>query len=193
MKPATTIVVIAGIIIAIIVGLVAYSYTQIQVNLFDISFAEIDWAQTSLSTILKLGLDVLTGNWLGAALSLVQDIKLNLLFGLTNHGLFPVYIPDLSYDLSINGVNVGHGNSKVDVTINPGETKSFPVLQHVLVNSLKPAVSSIIDANGILDLKVNGTAYFKLLGLTMPIPFESTKQISIVDEIKKHFTGTSFQ
>jgi len=79
------------------------------------------------------------------------------------------------------------------VTINPGETKSFPVLQHVLVNSLKPAVSSIIDANGILDLKVNGTAYFKLLGLTMPIPFESTKQISIVDEIKKHFTGTSFQ
>jgi len=90
-KPATTIVVIAGIIIAIIVGLVAYSYTQIQVNLFDISFAEIDWAQTSLSTILKLELDVLTGNWLGAALSLVQDIKLNLLFGLTNHGLFPVY------------------------------------------------------------------------------------------------------
>ena len=189
MKPATTIVVIVGIIVAIIVGLVAYSYTQIQVNLIDISFAGIDWTQTSLSTILKLGLDVLAGNWLGGALSLVQDIQLNLIFGLANHGLFPVYIPDLSYDLSINGVNVGQGNSNVDITINPGETKTFPVLQHVLVDSIKPAVSSIIDANGILDLKVNGTAYFKLLGLTIPIPFESTKQISIVDEIKKHFAG----
>lgn len=193
MKTGVIIAGIISVIIAVVIGLVAYSYTQIQVSLNDVSFAGIDWAQASLSTLLKLGLNVLTGNWLDAALSLVQGIKLNLIFGLTNHGFFPVYIPDLSYDLSINGVNVGQGTNKVDAIINPGETKSFPFLQEVLIDSLKPAVSSIIASDGMLNLQVSGTAYFKLLGLTIPIPFESTKQISIVDEIKKHFAETSNQ
>lgn len=193
MKPAIVIVAVIIAIIVILVGLVAYSYTQIQVSLNDISFAGIDWAQASLSTLVKLGLNALTGNWLGAALSLVQGIKLNIIFELTNHGLFPVYIPDISYDLLVNGVNVGQGKSNVDLTINPGETKSLPVLQHVLIDSLKPAVSSIIESGGILDLKVSGTAYFQFLGLTIPIPFESTKQISIIDEIKNHLAGTSNQ
>lgn len=194
MKTALVAAIAVGVfIIAIILGLVAYSYTQIQVSLNDISFAGIDWAQASLGTLAKLGLNALTGNWIGAALSLVQGIKLNLIFGLTNHGFFPVYIPNISYDLLVNGISVGKGSSNVDVTINPGETKNFPVLQHVLTDSLRPAVSSIIDSGGILNFKINGIAYFKLLGLTIPIPFESTKQISIADEIKNHFFGGSSQ
>ena len=36
-----------------------------------------------------------------------------------------------------------------------------------------------------MDVKVKGTAHFKLLGLELPIPFESSRQISIVDEIEK--------
>ncbi|HZS74096.1 MAG TPA: LEA type 2 family protein, partial [Candidatus Nitrosotalea sp.] len=187
MKTGPAIGIVIGIIIALILGLIAYSYTQIQVSLNDISFAGIDWAQASLGTLAKIGANVLTGNWLGAALDLVQGIKLNLIFDLTNHGFFPVYIPNISYDLLVNEVNVGQGSSNVDVTINPGETKNFPILQDILTNSLRPAVSSIVDNGGILNLKISGTAYFKLLGLTIPIPFESTKQISIVDEIKNHF------
>lgn len=193
MKTVSVIGIVIGIIIALTLGLIAYSYTQIQVSLNDISFAGIDWAQASLGTLAKLGLNVLTGNWLGAALTLVQGIKLNLIFGLTNHGFFPVYIPDISYDLLVNGVNVGQGSSKVDATINPGETKNFPVLQDILTDSLRPAVSSIVDNGGMLNLKISGTAYFNLLGLTIPIPFESTKQISIIDEIKNHFIGGATQ
>ncbi|MGI0075618.1 MAG: hypothetical protein ACREA5_06715, partial [Nitrosotalea sp.] len=191
MKTSVVVGIAIAIIIAIILGLIAYSYTQIQVSINDVSFAGIDWAQASLLTLAKLGLDALSGNWIGAALTLVQGIKLNLIFGLTNHGFFPVYIPDISYDLLVNGINVGTGSGNVDMTINPGETKSFPVLQHVLTDGLKPAVYSIVDSGGILDLKISGTAYFKLLGLTIPIPFESTKQISIVDELKSHFLGAS--
>lgn len=193
MKTVSVIGIVIGIIIALILGLVAYSYTQIQVSLNDISFAGIDWAQASLGTLAKIGANILTGNWLGAALTLVQGIKLNLIFGLTNHGFFPVYIPNISYDLLVNGVNVGQGSSKVDVTINPGETKNFPVLQDVLTNSLRPAVSSIVDNGGMLNLKISGTAYFNLLGLTIPIPFESEKQISIMNEIKNHFFGGASQ
>jgi len=36
---------------------------------------------------------------------------------------------------------------------------------------------------------VSGTAYFNLLGLDVPIPFESSKQISISDEIE-NYLGT---
>ena len=47
-----------------------------------------------------------------------------------------------------------------------------------------PAVYSIVNTQGMIDLKVKGTAYFNLLGLSIPIPFESSKQISIYDEIR---------
>ena len=176
-------------IIAIIFGLIAYSYTQIHVELNDVSFHSIEWASFSWSTLLSLGLNVLTGNWLGAAFDLVQGINLNLIFGLSNYGVLPVYIPDLTYDLSINGVPVGEGYSTVNLTINPGETRQIPVLQNFQKSSLSPAVISIVNTGGIINLRVSGTAYFNLLGLSIPVPFESTKQVSIIDEIESRLTS----
>jgi hypothetical protein len=41
----------------------------------------------------------------------------------------------------------------------------------------------------VIKLHVSGTAYFKLLGMNIPIPFESTKQISLVDEINYHLNN----
>ena len=185
MRPAAKVVGIAIVIVVIVIGLVAYSYTQIQINLVDISYAGIDWAPKSLSTFLKLAVNLLTGNILEAALSLIAGIKLNLIFALTNHGFFPVYIPDLSYDLLVNDVNVGHGTSKVDTTIYPGEKKEINVLQNSKLSSLEPAIASIIDSDGILNLQVKGTGYFNFFGLNVSVPFESSKEISIKDEISK--------
>src|SRR5574337_1991884 len=124
MKPAATIGIIIGVIVAIVIGLVAYSYTQIQISLDKMSFVGFDWNLSGFS-ILKGGFDILRGNLLGTILSVITGIKLNLIFGLSNHGIFPVYIPDLTYDLSVNDVKVGQGNSNVDLTINPGETKQL--------------------------------------------------------------------
>ena len=182
----------AAIIVVIILiggGLFVYSYTQIHVSLNDVTFHSIDWTTFSWSTLLSLGLNALTGNWLGAAFDLIDGINLNLIFGLTNNGILPVYIPDLSYDLSINGVPVGSGNSAIDLTINPGESRELPVLQNFQKSRMSPAVSSIVATGGIIDLRVSGTAYFKLFGLSIPVPFESSKQISIVDEIKKRLNS----
>ena len=181
-----------GIVVAIIIiifGLIAYSYTQIHVELNDVSFHSIEWASFSWSTLLSLGLNVLTGNWLGAAFDLIQGINLNLIFGLSNYGILPVYIPDLTYELSINGVPIGEGYSTVNLTINPGETRQIPVLQNFQKSSLSPVVSSIVSTGGIINLRVSGTAYFNLLGLTIPMPLESTKQVSIIDEIESRLTS----
>lgn len=176
-------------IIAIALGLVAYSYTNIQADLNEISFTGLDWAPISENLLLKLAYNALTGNILGLVSSLITGVKVNLIFTLSNHGVFPVYIPDLSYDLSINDVKLGHGQSNVDTTINPGQTKELPILQNFQINSLEPVSNSISNTGGIMNLKVNGTAYFKFLGFSVPVPFQSTKQVSILEEVKKHINN----
>jgi LEA14-like dessication related protein len=172
------------LIIAIAGGLLYYSYTQINVELNTVSFHSIDWTNMTFSTLINLGLDAITGDWLGAAINLVDGINLNLFFGLTNNGFLPVYIPDLSYDLVVNGVNVGQGYTTIDATIYPGNNKEIPIVQNFQKSGLSPAISSIISNDGVMQIKVKGTAYFKILGLNIPVPFESTEQISIKNEIE---------
>jgi len=183
MKLVIIIAIVFVVIIAGVGGLFAYSYTQIHVSLDDAKFHSIDWESLSFSNTLKLGLNVFSGNWLSAAFDLIQGVNLNLYFGLTNNGFLPVYIPDLSYDLIVNGVSVGKGYTSIDTTVSPRQTKTLPVLQNFQKSSLAPAIGNIISNNGIIDLKVSGTAYFKVFGLSIPVPFESSKQISIIDEI----------
>ncbi len=193
MKRAITIAVIVVTMIGIVISLIAYSYTQIQIHLDNVSFGGFDWATASLMTLAKLAFNALTGNLIGTVLSLITGVKLNLIFSLSNHGILPVYIPDLSYNLSVNGVNVGQGQSTVDMTINPGETKNLPVLQDFQISSLEPAATSVLEAGGIMNIQVSGTAHFKFLGLTIPVPFQSTKQVNVVEEAKNRFLGTNSQ
>ncbi len=185
MKKAIIISVSIGIIIVVLIfGLIAYSYTQIHVSLSDVSSIGIELENLSWPTLLQLGIDVLSGNWIEAALNVVAGINLELVFGLSNNGLLPVYIPELSYDLSINGIPIGKGSSEINTTINPGDTKEILILQNLQKDNFSPAIESIINTEGVIDIGVSGTAYFELLGQSIPIPFESTRQVSIVDEIQ---------
>ena len=171
-------------IIGLVFALIAYSYNQIDVSLGDISSVEIELETLSLSTLISLGLDLLSGNWMAAALDVVAGINLGLIFELSNNGLLPVYIPELSYDLSINGIPIGQGYSEINTTINPGDTKEVQILQNFQKESFSPAMESILSTEGVVDVGVSGTAYFELLGQSIPIPFESNRQVSLVDEIQ---------
>ena len=175
----------------IVFGLIWYSYTQIMVSFSEVSSVNVEIETLSLSSLIKLGLDVLSGNWLAAAIDVIAGINLGLVFELTNNGLLPVYIPEISYDLYINEIFIGAGNSIVDATINPGETKEVQIMQNFQKDSFSPAAESIIDTEGIIDVKINGIAYFELLGFSIPIEFESTKQISIVEEIQNQINQQS--
>jgi len=57
-------------------------------------------------------------------------------------------------------------------------------VQNFQKRGLSPAISSITSNDGVMQIKVKGTAYFKILGLTIPVLFESKEQISIKDEIE---------
>lgn len=89
----------------------------------------------------------------------------------------------------MNDIPMGKGYATIDYTINPGETKEVPVLQNFKKTRFSPAVESVVNSGGIINLHVNGTAFFKLLGMNIPVPFESSKQISIIDEIKNRLTS----
>lgn len=183
---------IAGIAIAVVVGmifgLVAYSYTQIHVSFTNASLNSIDW-NVSASSIVKGILNAITGNWLAAAFDVIDGIKVNLFFDLTNGGFLPVYIPNLTYDLLINGIWMGEGSVQIDETIMPGQTKQIVALQDFKKQGLAPAVSSIIENGGEFEIRAKGTAHFSLFGLDIPVPFESSRTISIVDEIKNKLSS----
>jgi len=172
------------VIFLIVIGLFAYSYTQLSVNLTDVKFHSIDWDSLSWDKLLNLGISTLTGDWFGAAFELIDGMNLNLFFGISNNGILPVYVPDLSYDILINGILIGKGNSDLNLTINPGENKIITSFQNIKKDSMSPAISSIVESQGMMEIKVRGTAYFELFGISIPVPFESSKSISIYDEIR---------
>ena len=184
MNKAVIIGIIFLAVIVIAVVLFAYSYTQISVNLNGVEFQSIDWEPISWEILLNLGLNALSGNWFDAAFDLIQGINLNLVFGLSNNGFLPIYIPDLHYDVLINDVSIGDGNSKINAIINPGQTKEIVSFQNIQKTSIFPASTSIIDSEGVMNIKVKGTAYFQIFSIGIPVPFESAKQISIYDEVK---------
>jgi len=183
-KPIIITLVIVIAVIGLVFGLISYSYNQIEVSLSDISTVTIELETLSLSNLISLGLDLLSGNWMEAVLDVVAGIDLGLIFELSNNGLLPVYIPELSYDLSINNIPIGQGYSEINTTINPGETKKIPVFQSFQKESFSLALESILRTEGVVDIGVSGTAYFELLGQRIPIAVESKKQVSLVDEIQ---------
>ena len=187
-KAIIIILCIAVAIVGIVLALTAYSYTQLSVSFSDVSSIKIELENLSWSALIKLGLDALSGDWIAAALGVIAGINLGLEFELSNNGLLPVYIPELTYDLSINGIPIGKGSSEINTMINPGETKEIQILQNFQKENLDPAIESVINTEGVMDIGVSGTAYFELLGQSIPVPFESSKQISIVDEIQKQLT-----
>jgi uncharacterized membrane protein (UPF0127 family) len=113
---------------------------------------------------------------------------MSLVFVLGNHGLIPIYIPDVSYDILVNGIKIGRGVSHISSTINPGETKTFQDnVQDIKFVSIEPAITIIVDSKGMVNFQVNGIAYFVFLGVHVPIPFHSSIQANMLDEIKNHF------
>lgn len=181
--------IIFAIIIIILGGLFAHSYINLHVQMNDVRLLSIDWETLSWSTLVDLGLDALTGNWLDAAFGLIQGINLNLIFTLTNNGLLPVHIPDLTYDVIINGIPIGTGSSKINTIIYPGQSIEIASFQNLQKSGLAPAAKSIVDSQGQMELKVKGTAFFNILWIDVPIPFESSKNISVYNEIRNKLTA----
>lgn len=189
-KKTAAIIIAGAVLAAVVLGAVmlAYSYTQISVGLEHVGFRSIDWMDLTVSNLVMLGAKALAGDYVGSALTLIDGVNFDLVLGLSNGGLLPVYIPSVTYDLAVNGVPMGQSASAGPATINPGQTAQIATVQNIKKGSLAPAISSIVESEGIVDIKVEGTAYFELLWLEIPVPFESSRKISIIDEIQNRLS-----
>lgn len=182
-KSIVAIVSLVAIFGMIFYGILFYSYSQLNISSVDLSSVEIHLENLSLFDLVNLSLEVLSGNWESVILEVISEIDLGIVFELTNDGFFPVYVPDIYYDLFVSDILVGRGYSHVDTTINPGESKKIDVFQNLQKTSLNPTINSIIKDKGIMDIRINGTANFELFGKDISIPFETDKQISLIDEV----------
>ena len=177
-------ILIFPLVFLIIFGiLIAYSYSQLTVELTDVQYASIELKELSWTDLIPLGIAILSGNWIDVVSDLILGIHLNLIFELNNNGLLPVFVPNFSYEVLINDIVMGYGTSNADVVINPGEKYEIISFQNVQKNSLSPIINSITTGEGVVDITVRGTAHFELLWFDIPVPFQSVKQISIYNEI----------
>ena len=128
--PAVIAVGVAFAVAALAIAALAYSYTQVSVSLDGVEFHSIEW-DVSVSNLFAASSGALTGNYLSSVLALIEGINLNLTFELGNGGLLPVYVPNVAYDLAVNGVPVGQAASPMSTTINPGQVERIITMQNV--------------------------------------------------------------
>ena len=183
---ARTVAAIISILLIVGAAGVGYSYTKLSGQISDVSYGGLTWAQPSAGVLFELGADVLTGNYLGVALTLVTGIDLNAQLSISNGGILPVNIPSESHDLIVNGIDMGSGSSSVSETVNPGQTITIPVQQTISTSTLSQLASSIIASGGNLNIQIKGQANYSVLGLQMNIPFQKSTQISLVQVIEQH-------
>ncbi len=167
-------------------GTVGYSYSKLGGQVTGVSYGGINWAPLSPGLLLRIGADALVGIYVGAALNLINSIKFNIQIALINNGVLPVYIPDETHDLAINGLEVGGGSATVDTTLNAGQTITVPVEQDLATSRVTEIASSIVASGGNLDVQVNGQAHFSLIGIPISIPYHAERQISIYQELKNY-------
>jgi hypothetical protein len=181
----------SGLALALFIGLLAYSYSQIQYRLQEASVVGIDWSPLSAATIANATTNLETGDYGALALNLIQKFNLVLSLNITNRGFLPVNIPDFSYGLHINGADMGPGSCQGgNVLLNPGETRLFHCSQDISRNGIEAAAASLLETKGIMNVQVDGTAYPQAFGISLPIPVHDSKQVSMRDQIEKYLTQT---
>ena len=194
MKKILVIGIFSSILLIMIFGLLwVYSYNQLQANLNDIELDSIELDKLSESNLLNLSMRILSGNWFDAVFDLIQGINLNLKFELINNGLLPVHIPNLTYDLLINDMPIGSGNTKANILVNPGQTIEITTFQNIQKNSLNSIIESVIDSQGVIDFRIKGIVYFELLGLLFQFRWNHLNKSQLWMKFKKLFMMKSLE
>ncbi|MEO9320370.1 MAG: hypothetical protein ABI361_06830 [Nitrososphaera sp.] len=176
----------AAVAIIIVISLTYYSYQKVEFAITGISLSNIEFSAGSVGSLLNQGLNALSGNVTGSLESLIQSITVNLSFAISNRGVLPVYIPDFSYDLFINGIKIGEGKGSANLWISPGENKTIDIAQNLQGSSIKSTSESVIKSQGLMNVSANGTAQAQVLGISFPMPFNVSKQISLQNEVSKY-------
>jgi LEA14-like dessication related protein len=156
-------------------ALVGYSYTQITTNVSSVEFTGLTFSEPGPATLVNLAV----GNQIGAVLSLLDSLVLQVNIDVGNGGFIPVVVPSIEFDFSINGIPAGSGRSDSSYTISPRQLQAIPVRVDIPAASLQPMIDSIVSSLGELDVEIRGKVNANLIGIPIDIPFETTEHISL--------------
>lgn len=179
--------VVVVIVALLIVGAgIAYSYSQLSGQVTNVSYGGIVWARPTAGVLLQLVASATQGDIVGIALTLITGIDINAQLSVTNGGVLSVTVPSETHHLTVNGVDLGAGSTRLSMAVNPGQTVNIPVKQTIKIASFSQLGPSIVASGGNLKVQINGQLHFSVLGLPLSIPFQKTSQISLLKEIEQH-------
>lgn len=173
--------VVGVFLILLILGGVVFavysSYKSLQFSITGVSIKNIE-LKPGWETIFY----AITGNLLLAALSTVYAIDLDLAVRVSNPSFLPVIIPSFDYRLYGNNVYIGSGRYPERVMVEPSSSRTIHITQKITVSAMPSLLTSIINNQGMLDVKVDGEAH--LSPLPISIPFQSTRSINVYQEVR---------
>lgn len=182
---------------AIAVGLIYYSYQNLTVTFNSL---ELDSPPVTIDET-KLFLAALTfvatgGTDLIAFLNSIDTINLLIGLDVRNGGFMPVAVPQFEYDIYINQIPAGHGQSSQQFTISPSQVQTMIVQQQVDATSLKSnamaLINSIVESSYVVNVQLKGDA--KLQGIfPLSIPFTVERSINLLDTLSDFLFGVDVE
>ncbi len=80
------------LVLLIIGGSFFYSYSQLAVEVGQVAVTEIEWSEPNVAQIGELGLALVSGDYLGIAMSLINGIVVEGILEVNNPSFLPVNI-----------------------------------------------------------------------------------------------------
>ncbi len=174
-KTYRKILAISLVVVLLAAGIIGYSYTQITVSVQSVEFAGVTFREPNTQTLVSLA----AGNPVGVVLSLLDKINIQVNLEIENAGLVPLAIPSTEFDIDVNGVRAGSGQSS-DQSLNPRQSTIIPVRVEIPVARLQPLADVIVQSLGELDIEIHGKLKTNLLIIPIEIPFQKQQHISLV-------------
>ena len=171
----------ALILILLVFG--GLSFVYISYSSVSISLENLGISNVEVKPNLKTLYDVLTGNLIGALLSVVNSIDLSAQLEISNPSFIPLHVPSIDYEIYMNGIYMGNGHID-DFSIPPQSSITKEITHRLYRNQIEnfdDLALSIVNKNGYLDIRIKGYAHVIFLN----IPFETTKRINVVEIVKE--------
>lgn len=136
-----------------------------------------------ISSVFQAGADFASGNLLGAAGRIIEDVDFQLAIDVQNSGSVPVYLGTSDHVLVLNGVPVTDPVSLKGGWISAGATSRIPMSATLLWDQLPGAVVLGIVQGGVINLQVRSTVGWGFLSRTIETPVTRFTIIESVESV----------
>jgi len=180
----TAVVVIILLAVAT-VALGAYGYNQLETDFDATNFSpEIN---TSLGNIIDTITDILTFNYLEAAIDLIDGVRIDGTLSFSNNSFIPLYIPEMEHQVYIEGQQCQEKFRTPSFWLGPSSHQNQTISLLVDIEDVPDILLQVLVNGGTSNVKI----YSEFSLGTFTIVKESTKSFSVNNSLASFLTGDS--